>query len=63
LVATASHERQEMTQDEKLISASMPVVQAFSYFYETQGPDLADGLIAGLILYKAQLDKEGEPIQ
>lgn len=49
--------------EEKLTVASMPVVQAFSYFYEVHGPDLAEGLIAGLILFKAQLDKNGEPIQ
>ncbi len=52
-----------MTKAEELEIATVPIVQAFDYFYQMHGPDCADGLIAGLIQYKKQLDREGEPLQ
>ena len=37
-------------------SAVAPVVQAFKHYYEMEGPQKAQGLIAGLIKYFEQLE-------
>jgi hypothetical protein len=39
------------------------VVEAFTDYYKTHGSEKTDGLIAGLIKYKTQLDNGGEPLQ
>jgi hypothetical protein len=48
---------------EQEATAAFPVVRAFHTYYEVNGPERADGLIAGLINYKALLDRNGEPFQ
>ena len=42
-------------------SAVVPVVQAFKHYYEMEGPQKTQGLIAGLIKYLEQLEADSMP--
>jgi hypothetical protein len=72
MAAKASYEGEEMTITDLMPDVSqeaideaavIPVVQAFDYYYAMHGPEKADGLLAGLINYKKQLDENEVSIQ
>lgn len=51
---------------ERLTQASIPALVALDDFYDTFGPEYAEGLIAGLIQHKRERDKQyrnGVPFQ
>lgn len=53
----------EAAKQAREIAEIAPTVQAFHHYYHMHGPDKADGLIAGLIAFKAQLDADAVPLK